>query len=366
MAFTIELDNEFERRLAQAGGGARVTSLVMWSNFLRFVGDGIPVGELPSAAGLQKARMLSTLGGMERWRYVFVGPPPADEPPSAKREGWGSGRALRGDWIVRPTQAGRHAQAIWPQLFDEIEARWEQRFDADAVDELRKSLRAIIGRLDLELPEFLPLLGSANGMAADVPQRDGRAELGAVSRLHLPALLSQVLLAYTIDYEAESDVSLPLSENFVRLLDRTGVTVRDLPLVAGVSKEATRMALTALTKAGVTLVEGEKAATKNARLTSKGLEAQSAVPALHSGVEGRWEARFGADHVGRVRAALLRILEQRDGERSRLSLGLRPHPDGWRASRPYLAHTIAMVESPTAALPRYPMVLHRGGWPDGS
>ena len=84
VAFTIELDNEFERRFEQAGGGARVVSLVMWSNFMRFVGDGITVGELPTAVGLQKPRVLSTLGGMERWRYVFVAPP--GRSPPAERE----------------------------------------------------------------------------------------------------------------------------------------------------------------------------------------------------------------------------------------------------------------------------------------
>jgi hypothetical protein len=68
VAHTIELDNEFERRLVQSGESARVASVVMWSNFLRFVGDGITVGELPDAAGLPKARVLSNLGGMERWR----------------------------------------------------------------------------------------------------------------------------------------------------------------------------------------------------------------------------------------------------------------------------------------------------------
>ena len=45
--------------------------MVMWTNFLRFVGDGITVGELPVATGIPESRTLSTLGGMERWRYVI-------------------------------------------------------------------------------------------------------------------------------------------------------------------------------------------------------------------------------------------------------------------------------------------------------
>ena len=62
VAFTIEFDNEFERRFAQAGGGARVASLVMWSKFMRFVGDGVADGELPIVPQFQPARRAAHLG----------------------------------------------------------------------------------------------------------------------------------------------------------------------------------------------------------------------------------------------------------------------------------------------------------------
>jgi hypothetical protein len=42
-------------------------------------------------------------------------------------------------------------------------------------------------------------------------------------------------------------------------------------------------------------------------------------------------------------------------EASRLFSGLDPYPEGWRAR---------VIEPET--LPHYPMVLHRGGYPDGS
>jgi hypothetical protein len=349
VAFTIELDNEFERRFAEAGGGARVASLTMWLNFLRVVGDGIAVGDLPAAAGLQKSRMLSTVGGMERWRYVLV-----DGPGTEKRDGYGSGRALRSEWVVRPTTVGEKAQAIWSSLLGEIEQRWEERFGADAVGELRGSLRAVVGRLDIALPEFMPILGSANALTADIPPADRRREAPD----HLPGLLSQALLAYTLDFERESELSLALSENVVRVLDEHGVLVRDLPLRSGISKEAVAMASTALTKSDHATIEGATAATKVARLTTKGRDAQKRAPALHAEVE----ERFGADDARRLRAALESVLEQRE----QLTRGLEPPPGGWRASKPYLKHTTAVLEDPRSALPRYPMVLHRGGWPDGS
>jgi hypothetical protein len=351
VALTIELDNEFERRFAEVGGGARVTSLVMWSNFLRFVGDGITVGELPTSAGLPKPRMLSTLGGMERWRYVFVAPEAADRPPKKKRDGWGSARALRSDWVVRPTPAGRRAAEIWPALFGDVERRWEERFGADAVDGLRSALRTIVGRLDGRLPEYLPIVGSANGMAAELSPTEETVEPGG----HLSSLMSQALLDYTLDFERESELSLPLSANFVRVLDEAGAPVKDLPVTAGVSKEATAMALTFLAKNGYLVVEGASAATKVARLTRRGREVQERSHRLHSEVENRRA-------TAQLRGSLQHVL----AKQSQLSQGLRPHPDGWRARKPYLEQAEALVEDPVARLPHYPMVLHRGGWPDGS
>ena len=117
------------------------------------------------------------------------------------------------------------------------------------------------------------------------------------------------------------------------------------------------MALRYLTKTGDVVVDA-----KVARLTRQGLEAQEAAPALHAEVERRWGARFGADVVRRLRAALRGVLDQREA----LSRGLEPHPDGWRARKRYAEQTQALVADPLGRLPHYPMVLHRGGWPDGS
>jgi hypothetical protein len=132
------------------------------------------------------------------------------------------------------------------------------------------------------------------------------------------------------------------------------VPVRDLPLLSGVSKEATAMALTFLAKTQFVAVDGTSAATKRARLMPKGLKAQKELPRLHADAAQRWETRP-------LRSALERILEHAD-----LARGLEPDPGGWRAGKPYVAHTEAILAEPRSALPHYPMVLHRGGWPDGS
>jgi hypothetical protein len=348
IAFTVELDNEFERRLGESGHAPRVTSLVMWSNFMRFIGDGITVAELPTASGIPRARTLSTLGGMERWRYVTVDP---DLDPAAKRDGYGSARGLRPEWVVRLTGAGHAAEAIWRPLPAEIEERWRERFGAGAIDELRLSLEATVGQLDTALPEYMPIVGGASWRAADAVTFDERERSG---RLPLYALLSQVLLGYTLDFERESELALPLSANVVRVLDEAGVSVKELPVRAGVSKEAVAMALTSLKKTGHVVVEA-----KTVRLTAAGREAEEDAPQLHAEVEAAWD---GATSVSRLRAALAAVLDRPDV----LARGLRPHPGGWRGTKSYLAQTEAVLEDPTAALPRYPMVLHRGGWPDGS
>ena len=175
-----------------------------------------------------------------------------------------------------------------------------------------------------------------------------------------------MLLAYTIDFESESELSLPLSANFVRVIDESGVAVQRSAGARGRLEGGDEDRADCPHEGGVVAVDGASAATKRARLTSKGLIARAAFPGRHLGVEERWDERFGVDGIRRVRAALEELLEQRDGGRSRLALGLQPHPDGWRATKPYLAHTTAMIEDPTVGLPQYPMVLYRGGWPDGS
>ena len=105
---------------------------------------------------------------------------------------------------------------------------------------------------------------------------------------------------------------------------------------------------------------------KAVRLTPTGRDAQKTARRLHGELERAWERTYGADTVQRLRAGLDGVLEQRDGARQRLSLGLQPPPNGWRATRRYAAQTNAVIADPAGRLPHYPMVLHRGGWPDGS
>ena len=355
VAFTIEFDNEFEQlmphRTSNHGSTADspdtpwLVSLVMWSNCMRFVGEkGLRVGELEVLA-----RTKTNLNGMERWGYILVEPDPSDNRPKPPIS----------DWVIRTTPAGRMAQEIWRPLFAAIEKRWKERFGAGEIDELRKSLGALNSQIEDDLPDCLPILGY--GLFSKGPERERSASAGRERadgiRLTLAGLLSRVLLAFAIEFERESDFSLAISANVVRVLNDEGVRVRDLPQLSGVSKEAINVAMGILGKSRAAAIESDKASSraKIARLTPKGRESQDAYRQLLGVIEGRWQARFGKNVIRNLRQALERLVGEPTAQESPLFRGPEPRPGSWRAS----------VRKPDT-LPHFPMVLHRGGFPDGS
>jgi DNA-binding MarR family transcriptional regulator len=152
-------------------------------------------------------------------------------------------------------------------------------------------------------------------------------------------------------------VSLAISANVLRLLSDEGARARDLPRLASVSKEATATSLSFLPKRGYAAMKLTKAGsrTRVIALTAKGRAAQDKYRQLLWAIEERWQSRFGAKAVLSLRESLERLAYEPSGQTSPLFRGLEPYPDGWRASVP--KHE---------GLPHYPMVLHRGGFPDGS
>jgi hypothetical protein len=356
VALTIELDNEFERRFREAGGGARITSLTMWSNLLRFVADGITVREFVAAVGLPRASVLSRVGGLERWGYVSVGP------SNGKREGYGSARGVKDEWVVQFTTAGRKAAGIWPALPDEIEARWRGRFGAAEIDDLIGALRVVDEGIDAHLPDSLPVVSSTNGMSLELGQQklQNTVDLPMVGR-PLVVLLAHALMAYILDFEGGPAMSLPLSANVFRVVDTVGVPIRELPSLTGISKEAVAVSLTSLARTDYVIVEGTQPSKRTIRLTSTGETLRTIHLRLHARIGRSWAKRFGSNVVEQLQVALERILDH-----PQLADGLSPYPDGWRASKPYADRTEALLANPRPLLPHCPMVLHRGGWPDGS
>ena len=272
VALTIEFDNEFEHRMPYrtsrpgpspaTATGPWLVSQVMWSNVMQFVDEGgVSVAIFTAGHGPTG----DSVGGLERWGYVTV----VGEPIG------GGSRPPGSVWVVRPTRYGRPAQGVRRPPAGTIEERWQERFGRDEIGSLRDALLAVIDQLEVDLPRYLPVVHPTQIGRADLPRpRAADEPAGSTKANHpdLSVLPSQVLLAFTVDFESESRISLPISANTLRVLDEEGVRVRDLP----------------------------------------------------------------------VRS-------------SPLARGLEPYPDGWRAS----------VRRP-ALLPHHPMVLHPGGYPDGS
>ena len=350
VAFTIEFDNEAEHRLPHRttdhgasghGDGAWLVSLVMWENCLRHVTDQpITVGELET-----RARTGTNLDGMRRWGYITID---------------GTARKIHKgrpgpDAVLRATAAGLRAREVWLPLPSLIEQRWRERFGTGQVDRLRGSLMTVVSRLDPGLPDCLPILGAAllsRGPDPALPQAD-HVDLAG---LPLSALLSRVLLSFALEYEHETGLSLAISANVLRILGTDGTRLRDLPPLTGTSKEAVSWAVGILIRAHLAAEEPDPAASRGkiARLTPRGLQAQRLYHEFVGTIEQRWRERFTGGAIDAVRTSLEALAAAPDGEPPPLFGGLEPYPDNWRAAVRRLA-----------TLPHYPMVLHRGGYPDG-
>ena len=356
IAFTIEFDNEAEQRMVhrttlskaavgragEAQRGPWLVSLPMWANFVRFVDeDGVPLRDLDGLAAI------TNLVGLRRWGYVSV-----DD---------------SNDPVVRLSRGGRHARNVWTPLAAEIEGRWRDRFGAGPVDGLRGRLDGLVRGLGRDLPWYLPV--ARHGMFAPAPALSDRVRAAGAGAGDLSVLLSRVLLAFALDFEHGQRVSLTISANLLRVLDGDGVRLRDLPARSGVSREAVSMALGELTRRGLAVTQADPAGDRGqvARLTDGGLRARLDGQRRLAEVEASWASRLGAAELAGLAADLHGLLTRAGPDGTPLmAAGLQPPPDGWRGQRPYLSQTRAVAHDPAGALPRYPMVLHRGGWPDGS
>jgi hypothetical protein len=127
--------------------------------------------------------------------------------------------------------------------------------------------------------------------------------------------------------------------------------------MTGISREAVAWAMGVLIRAGLAVDEPDPAASRGkvARLTPRGALARRLYLEFLGAVADRWRDRFGRDTIGALRRPLEALAAGADGQPPPLFQALEPYPDNWRAS-----------VRPPRTLPYYPMVLHRGGYPDGS
>jgi hypothetical protein len=377
VAFTIELDNEFERRMGEAGyPGARL-SLVVWLNLMRFIPTaGIAVRDLAAHALVPDKRIKLELGCLERWRFIFMQPASDDDRPipvaahrqagRVLRDGWGSGRGIRTDWIVRLTPKAAKAAEIWPPVFDEIERRWQTRFGSEEITSLRNSLLAIVFRLDLDLPQGFP------GDWPLTPPYPRRVRRGTDS-LALPALLSQALLAFALEFDRESRAPLALCANGLRVLGEKPVREAEIPRLTGGSPETSGIGWQ-LKPYIIVEPDPSGARGKLVRLSPLGVSAQQTYYRLTDEIEKRWEERFGGEEMRRLRESLQGLITRRDEYGVALAAALRPPSGVARAGeqtpglgrrdvgaaarqrmRELVAQSHAFVSDPAGTLPHYPL-----------
>lgn len=194
--------------------------------------------------------------------------------------------------------------------------------------------------------------------------------------LPLSALLSQALVAFTIEADNETEIRLPhrtstyglapgsppgapwltsllMYANCLRHLPDQGITIAELGerTRTGTNQEWMRRwgYVTFTPDPGRGKRPGPDALI---RPTAWGIEARDIWQSVTAEVESRWRARLGAEAFDGLRAALADVVGFLDPPG--LWAGLAPYPDNWRARLPA-----------PAVLPHYPMTLHRGGYPDG-
>jgi hypothetical protein len=295
IAQTIEIDNALEQAASDRVGRHFRISLPMWTNGLRFIDDGgISVDALR-----RRTRAACNLGGLERWGWITVG-----DDTGTRRDGFGSGRGLKSDAIVRPTRAGRYARRRWPEMVDTVEARWRTRFGGDVIDRLRQ---ALLDRDAEGLPWSPPEVHPSDGFRTHVFAGDD-----ADAERPLVALLGQALTRLTLDHELEAEVSLPLAANALRAIGGEAVRTRDLPRLTGLSKEGTAMSVSCLRRHDLA---GSSIPGPAVRLTPRGLDALDA-----------YRVRSARPQDDPRRGALEAVLT----EREQLAAGLVPPAGGWR------------------------------------
>lgn len=284
----ISLSVAYER----AGAGKEpVPGLEVWSNLLRCVDDeGLTEGELPEVTRLSKRAVRSRVGNAIRrgWLRVERGKP-------------GTKNAH-----LRPTDQGHEVRQAWPELSAGAVAAWAAQAGTEAAT-LEAALKTLVKKLELELPHFPASYGgvdwsvTGNGGQDWRPVRRGAGD--TTTSLPLPALLSQALMAFTLDYEADTGIAscLALDANVIRFLAAEGRPVTVLP-------KQRRDGLDTIVRHGF-VERYEEGGTTYVRLTAKGKQAHDHYAPRLAAVEKDWDERYGVAELRKALEAIVHTLE---------------------------------------------------------
>lgn len=140
-------------------------------------------------------------------------------------------------------------------------------------------------------------------------------------RLPLSALLSQLLVAFTVEFEQElasaghPELSLALGSNVLRFLDvDEGLRVIQIAELAGITRQAISQQVTHLEAIGQveTVVDPTDRRAKLVRLTPAGATTRDVCRPLFGEIERRWGQRHGDDVVQALRTRLEQVAANLD------------------------------------------------------
>ena len=301
----FDRDYEGARRLPQP-------SLGIWSNVLRAIPDtGLSRRELPKRTILSRRGASTVVRDLERLRWLTV--------EKVENE--------RGTAMLHLTSAGRAARDAAPKLIESVQSDWETRFGPQRMATLRQALAELVAQFDIELPWYLTGYGLAdasvtggNHVAAQhgpprIPHHGKdwpvvlRTSGGChpstdLSSLPLPALVSQALAAFTIDYEWDIfgyGAGLQATANLLQYTPDDGIPLRD----ASARGDVRGNGKAGLERHLVVVVEPGKPSDSSRRvlLTPKGKRARDSHAHLLTQVERDWQESYGPC-VRELRAAL--------------------------------------------------------------
>lgn len=295
----LDINREFERGAATGED----PSLLVWANLLRVIPDmGIRLTDLAAEARISR-RALKAWLRLEGQGWLTVD----EAAPRAK--------------VVLLSETGRELRDRWRDLIAATERAWAARVGGTRT--LREALEALVARVPLELPHYPMVYGASDTRALGgtavaakagpprIPAHGAdwvpvlRTDAGSVADLPLHALVSQALMAFTIDYEEEARFSMAVAALLGQAVSTPSVPLDTLPRVLGV----TGAGKSALERHGLVQVSG-KGTGHAVSLTDRGVRVRDAYQPTVTSVTRSWRARYGDDIVNGLATSLADVQQQ--------------------------------------------------------
>jgi DNA-binding MarR family transcriptional regulator len=276
--------------------GTETRSYAAWCNVLRCIGDGIEERELPTAARISSR--LATAWVTKTAREGLI---------SAKPQEGTKNRRLE------LTDAGCAATKAFAERLGPLDAKWRK-------SRSRSALERLVSQFRFELPHFPASYGAADPSAIGGPYMQGRQRKNdlpahgndwkpvmrgdgdTVSSLPITALLSQALMAFTIDYEDRFPWPLANTATVLHHITKEPRPLADLPEGHGIVGKGKSLLERHLIVSVTPDPEDKRKMLVG--LTDRGEQVLKHHPQRLEVVEKDWNDRYGDTLIAELRDAL--------------------------------------------------------------